>query len=131
MNVNVYFFAPLFVEVVYSKEKSLVEHLLPWHLQSKQYKAMVKDCHATESTRIGTNIRMICLRNFTVIFNNGLYSSCNFKDVYVQIIFSRVKLTSVKITENLLLILYSDQRKTLSKISLGCLCIIATYHYLK
>jgi hypothetical protein len=83
------------VEAVYSKEKSFVEHLLPWQLQSKQY-------------------------NFTVIFNNGLYSSFTFKDLYFQIIFSRVKLTSVKITENILLVLYSAQRKALSKISLGC-----------
>lgn len=109
------------MEAVYSKEKTFVEHLIPWQLQSKRYKAMVKDCHATESGRIDTNIRMNSLRNFTVIFNNGLYSSCTFKDLYVQIIFSRVKLTSVKITENILLLLYSAQRKALSKISLGCL----------
>jgi len=77
MNVNIYFL-PFFVEAVYSKGKSFVEHLLPRHLQSKQYKAMIKDCHATESARVGTNIRMNSLRNFTVIFNNGLYSSCTF-----------------------------------------------------
>ena len=69
------------MEAVYSKEKSFVEHLRPWQLQSKQYKAMVKDCHATESARICTDIRMNSLRNFTVIFNNGLYSSCTFKDI--------------------------------------------------
>jgi uncharacterized protein (UPF0333 family) len=69
------------VEAVYSKEKSFVEHLLPWQLQSKQYTAMVKECHATESARIGTNIGVNCLRNFTVIFNNGLYSSYTFKDI--------------------------------------------------
>ena len=96
------------MEAVYSKEKkSYVEYLLPSYFQSKQYEEMVKDCHATESARVGTNIRMNCLRNFAVIFNNGLYSSCTFKDLYVQIIFSCVKSTSVKITENLLFLLYS------------------------
>ena len=78
---------------VCSKERRFVEHLLPWKLQSKQYKAMVDDSHATESARIDTNIIMKCLRNFTVMFNNGLFSSCTFKDLYVQIIFSLVQLT--------------------------------------
>jgi hypothetical protein len=116
------------VEAVCSKERGFVEHVLPWQLQSKQYKAKVTTYHATESAGIGTNVRENCLRNFNVILNNGLYSSCTFKDLHVQSLFYLMKLTSVEITENVLILLYSLQSKPLSKCHQDAFCIIATYH---